>query len=140
MDRIRAYALRTSIAFFKPCGPALMARAVRTLGDEFPDLRALLPDDTSRLHVRWFATLEQIVERCEQFHKLERVLGDAGASAAAAGFTPAHYPIVRDTLLAAMHDLAGEDWTPELEKSWRLLLDATSGAMIAGAFRHRHAA
>lgn len=140
MDRIRAFALRTSLAYFKPCGPALMARVVRTLGDDHADLRALLPEDTSRLHARWFTTLEQVVGQCERFHRLERVLGDLGLRAAGAGVTPAHHAAVRECLLTAMRDLAGDEWTDELEKSWRLLLDAVSGAMLAGAISGRHAA
>ena len=39
-----------------------------------------------------------------------------------------------------MESLAGEDWTPELRRAWGILLDATTGAMLAGAMDHRQAA
>lgn len=140
MDRIRAHMLRQSLAYFRPCGPALVARAVRTIGDANADLAALMPEGTSRLNARWFGTLEQVVESCERFHRLERPLALLGAKAAAAGIVPSHYALIRDHLLAAMADLAGEDWTDELARSWRLLLEAASGAMLAGASSDRRAA
>ncbi len=140
MNRIQAHLVRRSFEFFRPCGPAMVARVVRGLSDTSPALRALLPDDTGPLHSAWFRTLSQVVERCDEFRKLEKALGSLGNRAAQAGASPAHYRIVRKELLAAMRELAGEDWTHDLHTSWDLLLEAVTGAMLVGAVDARRAA
>lgn len=133
MNRIQAHLVRRSFEFFRPCGPAMIARVVRGLSDDAPDVRAMLPEETAALHGKWFATLAQVVRHCDEFRKIEKSLGELGRRAAAAGATPADYRSVRNELLRAMAELAGEDWTDDLRKSWALLLDGASGAMMAGA-------
>lgn len=140
MDRIQAHLVRSSLDDFSPCGPALIATVIRNLGDHYPDLRGLFPDDTSRYHARWFATLQQVARFCDTFHRLEKPLGDLGRQAAAQGASAAHYRIVRDELLRAMADLAGDAWTAQTADSWSTLLDGVTGAMLAGALDSRRAA
>ncbi|CAG0971763.1 Flavohemoprotein [Phycisphaerales bacterium] len=140
MDRIQAHLVRSSLEDFCLCGPALVSSVIRNLGDHYPDLRGLFPDDTSRYHVRWFATLQQVARFCDTFHRLEKPLGELGKQAAACGATAAHYRIVRNELLQAMADLAGDAWTADTANSWSLVLDAMTGAMLAGAMDIRRAA
>ena len=133
MNRIQVYRLRTSLRWFKPCGPAMIARVFRNLSDHHPGVRALFPDDTERLNKELFETLRQVVRALPRFHCLEEPLMDFGAKAADAGANPAHYGIIRAELLATMAELAGDDWTDQLAKDWNLLLEAISGAMLRGA-------
>jgi hemoglobin-like flavoprotein len=132
MDKIRLHRLRVSFESFRPCGPAMVAMVMRRLGDRRPGIRALFPEDTSRLNARLFDTLRQIVKRADRFHSLEAGLMELGGRALAAGANTAHYGLVRDEVLVVMAELAGEDWTESLQEDWTLLLDAISGAMLRG--------
>ena len=75
--------------------------------------------------------------RSDRFQTLETPLADLGARCEAQGASGAHYPIVREELLAAMRELAGDDWNEQLTSDWTDLLDAVSGAMISGAVQRR---
>jgi hemoglobin-like flavoprotein len=139
MDRADWRLVRESMDDFDTCGPALIAMAVRSLGDNHPEVRALLPRDTSIYHARWYATLRQIVTHAGQFGRLTDPLARLGAQANAAGARPNHYRAVRDELLRAMADLAGDVWTERTRRAWTELLDAAIGAMLAGASARRAA-
>jgi hemoglobin-like flavoprotein len=139
MNRIQVHRIRSSFEWFRPCGPAMIARVFRELGDHNPGVRALFPEDTARLNVRLFETLGQVVKALPRFHSLEEALMELGAKAAQAGAHPGHYGIVRDELLSTMSQLAGNDWTEELANDWTLVLDAVSGAMMRGALGGRAA-
>ena len=133
MNRIQVHRVRSSFEWFQPCGPALIARVFRQLGDDHPGVRALFPEDTAKLNRRFFETLRQVVKALPRFHSLEEPLMSLGARAAGAGASPAHYGIIRDVLLATMAELAGDEWSQELATDWGMLLDAVSGAMLRGA-------
>lgn len=140
MHPIHLLMLRQSYEMFQPCGPALVAGVVRRLGDDHPDVRGLLPDDTNDLHEVWFKTLGQIIRKADRFSTMLKPLGVLGEQATAAGATIRDYEIIRSELLGAMAELAGEDWTPELARAWGLLLEAVTGAMLAGGPSGRLAA
>lgn len=133
MNRVQVQRVRESFEWFRPCGPAMVARVLRQLDDRAPGVRALFPQDCSKHNQRFFETLSQVVRRADKFHKLEAPLMELGVQAYRAGANPAHYRIVRTELLRAMAELAGEDWSAELEAEWTLLLEAVSGAMLRGA-------
>lgn len=140
MNRIQAHRVRSSFDWFRPCGPAMIARVFRVLTDDHPGLRAMFPDDTTKLNKRYFETLGQIVKALPRWHSLEEPLMELGIAAAAAGASAVHHRVIRDVLLDTMASLAGEHWTEELAKDWMLVLDAVSGAMLRGAHGERAAA
>ncbi len=137
MNHHEAEHLRASFRWFAPCGPAMIAKVTRNLSDSHPGVRALFPEETDSLNVKAFRTLGQIVENAEKFHRLEEPLGALGRRCAQEGANPAHYAIVRDELITVMAELAGDDWSESLEHCWRMLLDAATGAMLAGAAEER---
>lgn len=140
MNANQVQMVRTSFEFFRPCGASLVASALRRAADDNDGLQRLLPEDLSGVSREWFATLGQAVKHCDRFSVLERALGELGGRASAAGVSPAQYNVVRQALLASMEELAGEDWTPQLRRAWGILLDAITGAMLAGALGGRAAA
>lgn len=137
MNRRGIDRLKRSFEWFVPCGPALIGKVMRQLADDHPGIRAMFPDDMSHLNRKIFDTMKQIMSRIDRFESLERPLADLGVTCDAEGAVAAHYPIVRDELLSAMRDLAGDDWNEQLSADWTELLDAVSGAMIAGAVHRR---
>ena len=133
MNAIQLHRIKTSFEWFRPCGPAMVARVFKGLEDHYPGVRALFPEDTSRLNKKLFESLSQVVARMPRFYKLERPLMELGLEAYRHGGNPAHYRIVRNELLRATAELAGDQWTPDLHEDWTLLLEAVSGAMLRGA-------
>ncbi|MDX2131049.1 MAG: globin domain-containing protein [Planctomycetota bacterium] len=132
--------VRASLAELEPCGPALVAMVVRRLGDTTPEVRAMLPADTSALHARWFATLRQVVEHADRFGKVAGPLADLGRRAHRAGARAGHYRAGRDELLRAMAELSGDSWSLPVERAWAELLDAAIGAMLSGSVPRARAA
>jgi len=133
MNRRQLQNLRDSFDWFAPCGPALIAKVMRNLTDNHPGVRAMFPEEAGPLNERIFATLGQVVRNIERFHKLEGPLGQIGTRCACEGANAAHYRIMREELISVMAELSGADWTDELARDWRDVLEAVSGAMMAGA-------
>lgn len=132
MNRRQVDTLVASFRWFEPCGAALIAKVFRNLGDHHPNVRALFPDETEHLNVRFFKTLSQVVKNIHRFHALQEPLAELGRRAEQEGANIGHYRIVRDEVLAVMAELAADDWTDDLDRLWREALGAMSGAMLAG--------
>ena len=60
-------------------------------------------------------------------------LEQMGARHVGYGAQPAHYPIVRDTLLATLAQFAGDLWTQDLADAWERAINAVAGLMLTGA-------
>jgi hypothetical protein len=132
--------LQASFEWFRPCGPALIAHAIRTASDRNDDLRSIVPDDTSHLTALLFRALSELVARSSGFAKIEQPLAVLGQRAALAGVRASQLPVIRDALLDSMAQLAGGDWSPELHSDWESLLDGAIGVMMAGSLVSRRAA
>ena len=63
---------------------------------------------------------------------LTTTLGDLGAKHAAYGATAPMYDAVAECMVAAMEELGGEAWTPEMTTAWTEALGAVAGLMLAG--------
>lgn len=125
--------VRQSFDYFSPCATAMVARIIRGLADRHPQIRAILPDDPEPVCKAWVATLRQVIRHPGGFRALQAPLGELGRRAAALGTRPQDYAAVREEVLSVMGEYAGDEWTPRLRESWALLLEAMSGAMLAGA-------
>jgi hypothetical protein len=68
---------------------------------------------------------------------LEQPLMELGADHASVGARPEHYPIVCRTMIEAMREASGGQWSPTLEQDWGGLLQDISRVMMAGALRFR---
>ncbi|HLP83458.1 MAG TPA: globin domain-containing protein [Phycisphaerales bacterium] len=132
--------IRDSFAWFAPCGPALIAQAVRLAADRDEDIRAMLPDDQEHLNTLLFRTLAHVVKHADHFALLEAQLGTVAQRASQVGLRPSQYPLLRDCLLKALANLAGENWTRELAKDWFTLLEGIHGIMLVSAAPARRAA
>jgi hemoglobin-like flavoprotein len=132
--------IRRSVAWFEPCGPALIAQAVRFAADRDADIAALLPDDQENMNTLLFRTLVHVVNHAENFALLEAQLATVAARARKVGVRATQLPTMRDALLEALAGLAGREWSPQLERDWRTLLDAVIGAMLTVPAAKRQAA
>jgi hemoglobin-like flavoprotein len=140
MNPLHLSLIRTSYQWFRPCGPAMVAKVLRELADGDPELGVLFATEDRRRAERFFRTLGQVVRHAHEFERLEPSLEELGRAAAHAGASPRHYAIARTHLLATMAELAGEDWNEDLHRAWEGLLLAVGGAMLIGAMPRRRAA
>lgn len=132
--------IRRSVDWFEPCGPALIAQAARFAADRDADIAALLPDDQEHMNTLLFRTLVHVVNHAENFALLEAQLATVAARARKVGVRANQLPVMRDCLIEALSGLAGREWTPALERDWRMLLDGVIGAMLVGPATKRQAA
>lgn len=140
MDRIQAHRVASVFRLFEPCGEAFVARVLLRLADRAPAVRRHFPDDLAPHYLTLFQTLRQIVHRLHEFSKLEPGLMRLGRDLAARGVTPAHLAVIRAEFLATMRELAGLDWSDQIERDWDYALKAVCGALLHGAAALRRAA
>ena len=79
------------------------------------------------------ASLVLVIENIRAVEKLEKPLADMGRRHVGYGTQPEHYPVVRDTLVSVMADMAGDAWNDQLSADWTGALDFVASAMLAGA-------
>ena len=60
-------------------------------------------------------------------------LRDLGARHVGYGARPEYYPIVAQTMLDSMAEIAGEAWTPEIAAAWGEALGVVTSVMLEGA-------
>ena len=77
--------------------------------------------------------LVAVMEHIEDGRWLEQTLTALGQKHVDYGVTEEMYDWVGASLLAALAEAAGEDWTPELEAAWRAAYGAIAGLMQQGA-------
>lgn len=129
-DRIRA-----SFELLAPKGAEIIDTFYATLFASAPQLRGLFPQDMSKQKGHLLAAVGLVVKHADNLAALETPLMDMGERHVKYGATPEHYPVVRDTMIAALAKVAGPAWNEQLASDWTAALNAVAGAMIRGAGR-----
>ena len=78
------------------------------------------------------ASLVLVIESLRSTEKLVEPLRKMGARHVAYGTQPEHYPVVRDTLVGVMGEMAAEHWSDQLTADWKGALDFVSSIMLEG--------
>ena len=97
-----------------------------------PQVKPMFPEDMSSQKKKLLASLVLVVNNLRSPEKLRQPLLDMGARHAEYGTQPEHYPVVRDTLLETMAELAGDAWSDQLTADWSGAIDFVAGVMIEG--------
>ncbi len=74
-----------------------------------------------------------MVQNLKKPESLDRPLKDMGARHAAFGTKREHYPVVRDSLVTVMGEMAGDVWNDQLRSDWNGAIDLVSSIMLVGA-------
>lgn len=98
----------------------------------YPELRRLFPGDMSLQEKKLLETLGWVVGNLDRPAEVRPVVKQLGAKHVGYGAKPEHYPIVRDMLVQAMRESAGEDWSSDIESDWLTAIDLLSRMMLAG--------
>lgn len=98
----------------------------------YPSLRSMFPADMTMQEKKLLDTLGWVVGNLDRPAEIRPVVRQLGAKHAGYGARPEHYPIVRDMLVEAMREAAGDDWSSDLESDWLTAIDLLSRMMLAG--------
>ncbi len=133
MERAMIERLESSFNMLAPRGPALVDRFYAHLFSKHPAVRPMFPSNMGEQKKKLLASLVLVLENIRNTEKLEQPLKDMGERHVGYGTQPEHYPVVRDTLVSVMADMAGEAWSDQLTQDWNGVLDFVSSTMLAGA-------
>ncbi len=119
-----------------PKATRFMDRVYASLFAGHPELRSMFPSDLGEQQAKLLATLNLVVEQLASPEALLPQLHELGRYHADLGVRPAHYPLIVTAIVQAMADVAGPDWTPELDAEWRDALTRLGDIMLEGALDH----
>lgn len=124
--------LRSSFALVVERQPALTHRFYEVLFARYPQARALFGRDTRRQEEMLQGALVAVVDHLEDAAWLQQTLAGLGAKHVGYGVTQEMYGWVGECLLATLAEVAGEAWTPALERAWAEAYGAIVELMLAG--------
>ncbi|NOT00997.1 MAG: flavohemoprotein [Phycisphaerales bacterium] len=133
MDERTIERLISSFNLLAPRGQELVDRFYAHLFSEHPEVRAMFPRDMKDQKQKLLGSLVLVVKNLRQAEQLRQPLMDMGQRHAGYGTQAEHYPVVRDTLVGVMAEMAGDAWTDQLDRDWRQAVDFVASVMIEGA-------
>lgn len=132
MDAAAVERIESSFRLLAPRGPELVDRFYAQMFAAHPSLRAMFPADMAQQKAKLLASIQLVISNLRRPEALTKPLHELGARHASYGVMEAHYPVVRDTLVAVMAEMAGDAWTAQLAADWTAALDTVAAAMIEG--------
>jgi methyl-accepting chemotaxis protein len=123
--------LEQSFALLAPQAEELVRRFYDALFAQYPQLKPLFANTTqAEQEKKLLAALKLVINSLRKPTALKKALAELGAKHQGYGAEAEHYRAVGDTLLGVMADMAGEHWTPEVDKAWNEALRAISESML----------
>lgn len=98
-----------------------------------PETRALFGTDLTALKIKFMNTLASLVGNVQHPAMFASILTHLGLQHRRFGVLPAHYGPVGGALLATLHDILGERFTPTVEEAWSALYAEIAIRMQDGA-------
>lgn len=130
----RATILRQSLDLVASREPVITKRFYEILFDRYPQSQALFGRNaTDRQQKMLQDAIVAVVDHVEDATWLEETLTAMGRKHVDYGVTPEMYGWVGTSLLATLAEIAGKEWTPEVEEAWVDAYGAISGLMLKGA-------
>ncbi len=133
MDRQRIERLESSFNLVAPQAQELVDRFYALLLSRYPQVRPMFPEKMDNQKGKLIASLVLVVKNIRIPDKLLDPLTEMGKRYVAYGAVPEHYPLVRDTMLEVLGEIAGDAWTEQLYEDWHAALDLVSSVMNEGA-------
>ena len=136
MEEARIQRLEQSFNLIAPRGPELVDHFYAHLFSKNPAVRSMFPQDMNDQKKKLLASLVLVIQNIRKPEALRQPLLDMGSRHAGYGTEPEHYPIVRDTLIGVMSDMAGDKWNNQLTEDWTAALNFVAGVMVEGQKLH----
>lgn len=126
--------LRSSFDLVVERQPALTPRFYEIFFERYPQVKPLFGRNSGAQQAEMLqSALVAVLEKLEDESWLSQTLGAMGEKHIDYGVRDEMYDWVRESLLAAIAEAAGDAWSPALETAWSDALTAISGLMIDGA-------
>lgn len=127
---LNAPLLRSSFELVVTRQPKLVHRFYEILFDRYPQVKPLFGRNApAKQEEMLTAALVAVLDHIEDAPWLVATLGQLGAKHDQYGVTPEMYGWVGASLLAALAEAAGTDWSPALETAWTDAYGAIVGLM-----------
>ncbi|RMF78268.1 MAG: hemin receptor [Planctomycetota bacterium] len=130
MDEAFIQRLESSFNLIAPRGEELVQRFYTNLFARYPQVRGMFPQDMSQQRKKLLASIVLVVRSLRDPERLQNALEEMGRRHHDYGTKPEHYPLVRDTLLDVMAEIAGDAWNDQLQADWTAALNHVAGVMI----------
>lgn len=112
---------------------ALAAAFYRRLFSALPEVRSLFGSDMAAQGEKFTTMLAYLVRSLGQWSVVEPAARLSGLRHAGYGVTTAHYRVAGESLLGALAEVSGADWTEETEQAWRSAYALLAELMMSGA-------
>lgn len=129
--------IRTSFDLVAPQADELGRHFYATLFSIAPETRDLFPVNMEVQRSRLLRALVHVVQMVDRPDELVPFLEQLGRDHRKFGVLGQHYDAVGVALLSAVAEFAGDDWTPEVERSWTEAYRIVAGAMRTAAQAER---
>ncbi len=131
---LNAALLRQSFELVIERQPQLVHRFYEILFERHPQARPLFGKNSGVKQEEMLgAALVAVLDHLEDASWLESTLKQLGAKHVDYNVTPEMYRWVGDSLIAAIAETAGADWTPQLAAEWTEAYGAIAALMQRGA-------
>jgi hemoglobin-like flavoprotein len=114
-------------------GGHFAARFYDRLFASAPELRILFGTDLTALKLKFMNTLASLVGSLQHPVIFDSILMHLGRQHRRFGVLPAYYGPVGEALLATLHDILDERWTPDVSAAWAALYAEIAQRMKEGA-------
>jgi nitric oxide dioxygenase len=98
-----------------------------------PETRALFREDLVGQGMKFFSTLDTIVELLHDMDALDSEVADLARSHASLGVMARHFEPMGSALMVTLGETVGTKFTEELRDAWRAAYDEISRRMVAAA-------
>lgn len=129
LDQQLILRLRVSLAELLSQGDRLAVTFHELLFARDPGLRRMFPIDLRHPRSELLETLAWIVLHLDRRDELLPAVRALGRRYASYGALQAHYPLVFETLIHAMRQVAGDAWNDQLTEDWSISLDLIASHM-----------
>jgi hemoglobin-like flavoprotein len=124
--------LETSLALVDTPDDGLTTRFYAILFERYPVVRPMFREDTAQQAKMLRSAIISVVDHLDDPVWLTETLGELGARHAGWGVLAEMYDAVTECMVAAMAELGGTAWTPQMTDAWVEALDAVAGLMLLG--------
>jgi len=124
--------IASSYQLVEPRLDELVALFYSNLFQAAPQVRSMFPDDMENQKKHLSASLKLVAQNINKLESLEGALNEMGARHVGYGAQEEQYPVVRDTLVSSMAEIAGYTWTQSIADAWIEALNVVAGYMIDG--------
>jgi hemoglobin-like flavoprotein len=124
--------LETSLALVDTPDDGLTTRLHQILFERYPTVQPMFSDDMGQQAKMLRSAIISVVDHLDDPTWLTETLGQLGAQHASQAVAVPMYDAVTECMVAAMAELGGDAWTPQMTDSWIEALNAVAGLMLLG--------